>query len=425
MRASRIAAIILIYVATSIAWMILGGATQYRSGSAYNAMREGYGEDGGGRASVQQLWGSPQSQPPPRVWTTHTEKVKRVNEKGKTVWEEVKVTDPVVLSRSRLNVDLTLEPRRKGLLWYSTYKVKFGGKYRFANEFSNERRFSIRFAFPGSQTAYDNVLMLVNGKRVYPGGDLSEGMAASVVLKPGGTANLDVSYGSRGLDTWHYQFNADGSVSSVRDFEANVTTNTREIDFPESCISPTHKTLTADGWDLEWKYGDLISGANVGIAMPHKLNPGPFASRLSYFAPVSLFFFFAVLLIVGAVRNIRLHPMHYLMLAAAFFAFHLLFSYMVDHVTPFYAFLTASAVSMALTISYLRLAVGWRFAVFSGGIWQFVFLVLFGYAFFFEGYTGLTITVGAILTLAVLMQMTGRANWDEALAPRAPTGGSG
>ena len=36
-----------------------------------------------------------------------------------------------------------------------------------------------------------------------------------------------------------------------------------------------------------------------------------------------------------------------------------------------------------------------------------LYLVLFSYAFFFRGYTGLTVTVGAIATLFVAMQMTG------------------
>jgi hypothetical protein len=51
----------------------------------------------------------------------------------------------------------------------------------------------------------------------------------------------------------------------------------------------------------------------------------------------------------------------------------------------------------------------------EAGVAQVVFLVLFGYAFFFEGYTGLTVTVGAVITLFVLMQMTGRVKWDEPL----------
>ena len=44
---------------------------------------------------------------------------------------------------------------------------------------------------------------------------------------------------------------------------------------------------------------------------------------------------------------------------------------------------------------------------------QGVFLVLFSYAFFFEGFTGLTITIGAVITLFVLMQMTAHVSWDD------------
>ena len=45
-----------------------------------------------------------------------------------------------------------------------------------------------------------------------------------------------------------------------------------------------------------------------------------------------------------------------------------------------------------------------------------MFLVLFSYAFFFEGYTGLTVTVGAIVTLFVLMQLTARVDWARVFA---------
>ena len=44
--------------------------------------------------------------------------------------------------------------------------------------------------------------------------------------------------------------------------------------------------------------------------------------------------------------------------------------------------------------------------------------MLFSYAFFFEGYTGLTVTVGAVLTLFVLMQLTARVDWGAVFAKR-------
>ena len=59
---------------------------------------------------------------------------------------------------------------------------------------------------------------------------------------------------------------------------------------------------------------------------------------------------------------------------------------------------------------------GPRFALVECGLAQLVYLVLFSYAFFFKGYTGLSITIGAIVTLFAVMQMTGRINWTEKFA---------
>jgi hypothetical protein len=62
-------------------------------------------------------------------------------------------------------------------------------------------------------------------------------------------------------------------------------------------------------------------------------------------------------------------------------------------------------------VSYLRLVIGMRFAAVEAGISQFIYLVLFSYAFFFKGFTGLAITIGSILTLFAVMQTTGRIRW--------------
>ncbi len=61
---------------------------------------------------------------------------------------------------------------------------------------------------------------------------------------------------------------------------------------------------------------------------------------------------------------------------------------------------------------YLRVVVGPRFALVEAALAQLVYLVGFSYAFFFEGFTGLTVTIGAILSLFLVMQMTARVNWN-------------
>lgn len=103
--------------------------------------------------------------------------------------------------------------------------------------------------------------------------------------------------------------------------------------------------------------------------------------------------------------------MHYFFLATSFFAFHLLLAYLVDHISIHVAFAICSAVSIFLVVSYLRIVIGSRFAFVEAALAQFIYLVLFSYAFFFKGFTGLAITIGAIITLFIVMQMTARIDW--------------
>jgi inner membrane protein involved in colicin E2 resistance len=110
--------------------------------------------------------------------------------------------------------------------------------------------------------------------------------------------------------------------------------------------------------------------------------------------------------------------MHYFLVGCAFFAFHLLFAYLIDHLAVGVSFAIASAVSLVLVVSYARLFVGPRLALLHLGVPQLVFLVLFSWTFFWKGYTGLAITAGAIGTLFVVMQLTGRLDWNEVLGPR-------
>ena len=193
-------------------------------------------------------------------------------------------------------------------------------------------------------------------------------------------------------------------------------TNFKDIDFADDTLSPTTKQRTTDGWQLTWQYSNLLSGFQIGMTMPEKLQPGPLAGQISYFAPVSLFFFFFLMFIITTLCNIDLHPLNYFFLACAFFAFHLLLAYLVDHISIHSAMVISSLVSIALVVSYLRLVVGMRFAALEAGTAQLIYLVLFSYAFFWKGFTGLAITIISIVTLFVVMQATGRIRWSERLA---------
>ena len=393
-------AIIFIFVCTTIGWFILGATIEKRTFAAGSGL--------GPR--VASSWGSPQQQNPPaaaieRLVARQVREVVNGENVARTV-EETIVT-PLPLERSRVRVDLDLEQRQKGLLWFPTYRVAFRGDYVFRNTTVADD-VTLRLNFPTADAIYDDLTFTVDGRPIRT--NVTNGVVSAVVhVEPGATVRLETGYRSQGLSTWCYSF-GDG-VSQVRDFQLDMTTDFRDIDFPAGTLSPTIKTPVTSGWKLAWRYNNLVTGSRIGMQMPEKIQPGPLAGRISYFAPVSLLFFFFLMFIITTLRRIDLHPMHYFFLAASFFSFHLLLGYLVDHISIHAALLIASVVSLFLVVSYLRIAIGPRFAFVEAGLAQLVYLVGFSYAFFLDGFTGLAITIGAIVTLFVVMQLTARIDW--------------
>ncbi len=407
----RIAAIIVIFTCASVAWMILGATIFSRT----------YSQDDVAANRVASTWGAPQVQSPPIA--SFKEYVPRKEETlpnglKVVVAKEAEWTTMLPLESSAIDVNLDLEHRQKGLLWYSTYKVAYGGTYGFKNTSDKDRDVTFVLNFPTANAIYDDLVFTVDGTPVTVSNQQNAAIGSAKV-KAGQTAQLVVGYHSQGLNEWRYKFGAD-NVAQVKDFNLKMKTNFKDIDFPDNTLSPSEKHETSDGWDLSWSYKNLVSGFQIAMVMPEKLQPGPLAGRISFFAPVSLFFFFFLMLIITTRRGIDLHPMNYFFLAAAFFAFHLLLAYLVDHVSIHVAFVISAIVSVFLVVTYLRLVVGIHFASREAALAQIVYLVMFSYAFFLKGFTGLAVTIGSVVTLFVAMQVTGRIHWADkfALKPR-------
>lgn len=406
---ARIAAILFIYVCSCVGWAILGASVWQRSNDASTSLRE----------NVASIWGKPQTQMAPTAFYTKvTDSQSSVDEAaGKNAGEKPEERGhpraeavPVPLQQSRVNADLQLEYRRKGLVWFSTYGVQFQGTYRFENTSAEEREITIHFQLPDGQALYDGFSAKVNGKEV--GGDIANStLRVRERVPAGGQLELATGYRSQGLDSWTYSFGK--GASRVNDFLLVMKTNFDDIDFPDSGLAPSARRKTDAGWELRWEYASLLSGLNAGMTMPAKLQPGELVSRITFFAPVSLMFFFFLLFILTLLKNIEIHPMNYFFLAASFFSFHLLLAYTADLIDIHLAFAISSAVSIFLVVSYLRLVVGMRFALREAGLLQFLYLVGFSYTFFLKGYSALCVTIASIVTLYIVMQLTGRIRWAE------------
>ena len=401
----RIAAIIFIFFCTSLAWIILGTTISFRT------------ESSGSEIQPRMLsnWGTPQTQTQPTATYVTPTTNPVVDDAGKppSKPEPQARFSSLPIESSQIQVALHLDQRKKGLLWYSTYRDSFDGTYSFKN--LSDSALSVTFALhlPAEHAVYDDLQMTLDDSPLSVSSQAGIARATAFV-NPQSNAKLRVSYRSQGLDSWTYSFGQ--AASAVRNFSLQVNTDFEGFNFGDDTLSPTSERADGAGRELTWQYTNLVSGFPISVRMPEKIQPGPLAGRISFFAPVSLFFFFFVLFILCTVRGIDLHPMNYFFLACTFFSFHLLLAYLVDHISIHLAFAICSAVSIFLLVNYLRLVVNARFALFEAGLIQFVYLVLFSYAFFFEGFTGLTVTIGAILTLYIVMRTTARVRWAQLFA---------
>jgi hypothetical protein len=353
-------------------------------------MSDRLGED------IENLWGNTLLQRAPSLAVT-------IPDGERTLW--------LMPAKNDINVTLTADHRKRGLIWYPTYVCDFDGTYTITNEEAVAQQVRIHFDFPANGSTYDKFAMTIDGKPIQTTVSIREGVGDTIELAPGASVDFHVAYRTRGLGEWRYE--TDQRVGRVQNLRLAIQTNFENIDYPDGSLSPMSDEDIEGGKLLTWVATDLITQDHIGMIIPGKLNPGPLTSRITYFAPVCLLFFFVLVSAIGILKEINIHPMHYLFVAAGFFAFHLLLAYVVGIVNIHVAFILSAVVSVSMVTGYLSAALKNQLPrkIAIGG--QLFFLVLFSYSFFLDGITGLTVAIGSVVTLGVLMKLTAHVDWDQ------------
>ncbi len=391
MSVKRFIAVGIIFLLACAGWWTLGVATTMRTGKFHGRLGP----------MVEEMWGAPLGQKTPSV-TAEIPGSERVR--------------PVMPAKNLIKVDLKTDYRKKGLIWHPTYVCAFDGTYTITNNEAVAQKIRIHFDFPATNGTYDDFVLSLNNEQLASPINPQEGANEMVELAPGQSTDFRVCYTTRGIREWRYLMPQD--VGRVQNLDLTVQTDFRKVDYPDGSLSPMSSGHAGNGMMLAWQATDLITRQDIGVIIPEKLNPGPLISRITFFAPVCLIFFFVLVATINILYKVDIHPMHYLFVAAGFFAFHLLLAYMAGLVNTHLAFVISAIVSVALVTSYLSTALKGKFPWKVAAAGQVFFLVLFSYSFFLKGITGLTVAIGSVVTLAVLMKVTAHIDWSEVFSQR-------
>jgi hypothetical protein len=369
---------------TTFAWFILASAMTQRTQESSRAMS----------AEVAGVWNPALEQQHPDAW------YETPNAPGGRA--------TLLPASSNVAVDIKFVPKQRGLFRHRTYDVAFKADYVFANPTQIPQTLYVSLPLPaGAEKLEGFECRLGEGKQ--PENGQSSVATLAVVVPASGRTTLHAAYQTRGTGSWIYQFSDKRRIAG---FVLKMHTDFTDINFPVGTGSPkdSDRKTAGNGWELIWNYPDVLAVPAIGMEMPNLLNAGPVAARIAFFAPVSLLFFVTVVLLVGGLRGVPLHPMHVFFVSAGFFAFHLLFAYLVDLLPLYLSFVIATIVSLVLVCGYLR-AVGGNKLFKVALPAQITYLVLFSASFFFDGLTGISLTVCGISTLALLMLLTAKVEW--------------
>jgi len=239
-------AIAFIFACTTIAWFILGETLSQRT--SQHCKTSG--------TSVEQIWGPIQKQVHPLAWYQSP-----TGKQGKSYIQP---------ESSNINVDLSYEPKRKGLLWHRTYLTSFSGNYKIPNPTPIAQTIYITFPLPAENTSFHKFSFKLGGNDNSNQTPKNGFITQAITIPANASVPLEVSYQSRGTGKWEYSL---GTINRVRNFHLRMLTNFNDIDFPEGSSSPSKRTSNPDnnGWILDWDFPDVIHPQQIGMDMP-KIN---------------------------------------------------------------------------------------------------------------------------------------------------------
>lgn len=354
-------------------------------------------------ADVEQIWGGPLLQPQPLV-----------------MWRRADAATPELsradISSTKVQVELDVEYRRRGITEYPGYQARVAGAYQLTNPTADPIQASFSLGLPSARSSLmlTELSLTVDGREDPSHTEYAPDKITWAGRVEGGhTAIFAVKYRARGLQRFGYALSPAALKSEdarpISHFELDLLVRGAhdELDFPLGSMSPTLNETTPEGArHLVWSVDRMLSAFDVGLVLPDKSGLTAALRKFVYNAPwfYLLFAFSAVLAMSG--RTSRERAIHLVGLSSAYFLYFPLTTYLVAYL-PWPIAATLGTVAMSgLMIVHAARFLGGRSAA-----WIAVCLVLFlavpAAAYLIPAHTGLVLVLAGFVGVALALRQLG------------------
>ncbi|MFH1150418.1 MAG: hypothetical protein V1748_08080 [Actinomycetota bacterium] len=365
---------VLVLVALAAGWLVMARQIHERTGRAVTE----------GRAAAAEIWGASVSQESPLVSMAG-------NPQG-----------TLPLSSASGKVDLTMDYRKRGLVYLTGFRATFDVNYAFRN--STAATVPVDFHLP--LPAGGELFTALDLKGTIPGAETSyfdaSGIHWSGVLGPGQVKTLEAIYETRGLDNYVYHL---PRSQALEVFDLTVTVDRGgNIDYPLSTTAPTSKTTLGKKTTMTWDFNNVISGFDVGVTLPEHPDYAKDLVRLNLLGPALLIGMLALLWLMLYLKGWEPDLGSVCLTALAFFLVFPLASYLVSFMGIVPAYAIAASVGGAVILFFMTRTLG------AGSLPVSIlalalFLGVFPFAIMADRYTGLVITAGLFVLVVASMEL--------------------
>ncbi|HOX46754.1 MAG TPA: hypothetical protein PK668_24365 [Myxococcota bacterium] len=354
------------------------------------------------RQDVMDRWGAPIRQPAPSVRYVGSGAV-------------FNTLQPLPLAKQHVDVEASMNYRKRGLVYFSGFDFAFRGRYEVQNP--EPRDVDLVFVFPieapRNQILLSDLQFLVDGKPT--AADLAEQAALVWTgrVAPGQRLAFDIAFKGRGLDSFTYLLDPELRVNDFR--LALRASGGANYDYPAGVVPAASTEVGEDQVALTWSYGSLESGVPVGLILPSEQAYDQLLSRMLTRSPVPFLLLFAGLVALGLSRGRAFKLWEAYLLAAGYGLFFVLLAYLAAFLSFYLAFALSLAAVSGLLFGYLRLLLGGRPALLGLALVA-AFLGVPSVAVVLDGYTGLIYTLEIAGLVAALMVFTARPAFGRLVA---------